>query len=144
MWISSRTLLKVQVNVTKVFALHVNAIIAKNILLERHFQEVNCYFRFFHETGHYYRVTLFAELATPLLVLAKFVWWFVVFVRLLAVLVFPLVILVCSLVVLICPFVCPLVVLVCSLVESVCLLVVLVVLSVGLFITDQKNSLIGI
>ena len=77
-------------------------------------------------------VTIFVELATPLLVLAKLVWWFAL-VRLLVVLVYPLVVLVFPLLLLVCPFVCPLAVLVCPLVVSVC---PLVVLSVSHFITD--------
>ena len=94
---------------------------------ERHFQKVICCFRFYHETGNYYRVTLFAEPTTPLLVLSKLVWWFVVFVWLLVVplaLVFSLVVLVCPPVVSVCPLVLP-----------VCPLVVLVYLSVVLSLT---------
>ena len=101
MWISSRTLLKVQVKVTKGFALYRNAIIAKKWFSKRHFQEVNCYSRFFHETEHCYGVTLFAELAVPLLTLAKPIWWFLVLARLLVGLVLPLVVLVFSFVVLV-------------------------------------------
>ena len=100
--------------------------------LERLFQKVSCYFRFYHYTGNYYKVNLFAELTKPLLVLAKLAWWFVVFVWLhvvllelffsLVVLYFPLAVLVFPLVVLVFPLgvlVCSLVVLVCPPVVSV-------------------------
>ena len=59
-------LLNVLDHITKVFALHANAVIAKNNFRKDIFKKIII-------TGHYYRVTIFVELSTPLLILAKLV-----------------------------------------------------------------------